>query len=543
MRVLSAGERKLVAALFVVLLISLAGTAFFALRNNMDRVPVAGGTFTEALIGEPVYINPLDAPANDVDQDLTSLIYSGLFRLEGAAPVPDLAESATWSEDGKTLAVRLRDDASFHSGDRVAVEDVLYTIDAIQDPSRGSPLAAKFRGVTASIVDDRTVEFALENPNPQFEYALTVGILPARLWQEIPPTNARLSNLNVKPIGSGPYRFVSFTRDAKGFIRSYTLERFEDWYGEKPYIKTLVFQFYPDRAQAEEALKADLVDALAFSPLGDGIQESQRRHSLHVYLPQETVAFFNVTRDILKDASVRKALIGVVDRQEMVDAWRGRAIPVGGPEPFSETVPEIITLDEARALLEESGWKMDNELGVRVKNATSSVLEITVLTSDLAALRASAETLQRRWSLLGVRVNVDAVSPEGVLHRATRERNADVIVTNILLDPEQDLFPFWWSGQATDRGFNLSNLADRDVDGALEAVQKATSTEGLAAARKVLSEAILDANAAVFLVRPASTYFVSTKIKGVEPTMTISKPSDRFHALMRWYVKTGWRWK
>ncbi|MCR4278575.1 MAG: ABC transporter substrate-binding protein [bacterium] len=541
-RILSATERKLVAILFLICVLSIGAVTFLTLQSKIEHLPAVGGTLTEALIGEPIYINPLDAPANDVDQDLASLLFSGLYRMDETQPVFDLAESAEWSEDGKKLTVHLRTNAYFHSGDQVIAEDVLYTVDAIQDPTRGSPLAGKFKGVQTALIDSQTIEFTLENPNPLFEYALTVGILPARLWQEVPPANARLSNLNVKPIGSGPYRFKSFKRDGKGIIRSYTLERTDNWYGEPTFIKTLIFQFYPDRTQAEEALKADLVDTLAFSPFGSEIQESQRRTAVQVQLPQETIAFFNVKRDIVKDDAIRKALTGVVDRQEIIDAWKGRAEAVSGPYPFLKSAPSIMTLDEARAILEEAGWKINDELGVRTKNSTSTPLEITILTSEMSSLNETAETLKRRWSLLGVRVKVVTVSPEELLHRATRERDADIIVTNILLDSEQNLFPFWWSGQATDRGFNISNLADRDVDTALEAIQNATSTNDILAKQQKLSDTILEMHPAVFLVRPASTYFVSSKIKGVNDIMIIAVPSDRFHALTTWYIKTGWQW-
>jgi len=542
-RVLSSAERRSVALLLAITLVSTCTAAFFAVRAQTNRVPAIGGTLVEALIGEPSYINPLDAPANDVDQDLTSLIFSGLFRLDGTDPVPDLAESAEWSDDQKTLTVVLREDAIFHSGDHVIAEDVLYTIDAIQDPQRSSPLASKFRGVQIGILDGRTVQFVLESPNPLFEHALTAGILPARLWQEIPPANARLSNLNVKPIGSGPYRFKSFTHDSRGFIRSYTLERFEDYYGSMPYIQTLVFQFYPDRQQAEEALKADLVDALAFSSLGDGVQESTRRNTVSVNLPQETVAFFNLNKEIFKNEDVRKALIGVVDRQEIVDAWKGRAVPVHGPFPFAQTDAAIVTLDEARTLLDGAGWKIQTDESIRTGSSTSSKFEFTILTSNMSSLMETAETLKRRWSLLGASVTVESVSPEELLRRATRERNADVIITNVLLDSEQNLFPFWWSGQATDRGFNISNLADRDVDAALEAVQAADTRESLDAKRVELTQTILNAEPAVFLVRPASTYLLSKKVKGVDAAITIAKPSDRFRHLMKWYLKSGWEWK
>lgn len=566
--VLSDTERRVVGIALAVFLLS-GGTALAVMLNERTmRVPVVGGTLTEAVIGEPNYLNPLDAPANDVDRDLVSLVYSGLFRMDGMNVVPDLAETYEWSDGGKTLTVTLRGDARFQNGDEITADDVQYTIDAIQDPARTSRLAPRFRGIKAIATDARTIQFVQEQADVTLLQSLTVGILPARLWQDIPAANARLADLNIKPIGSGPYRFQSFTRDSRGFVRTFTLERWDGYYGTKPYLKTVVFQFYPDRKQAEDALKADLVEALAFTNLQYGQKESPRWHQVQMELPQETVAFFNLKNKTLSDERVRKALAGVIDRQEIVDAWSGHAVPVSEPFPFLSGTSTVVDLDQARGLLESAGWMLPSEGTVRiyapkpkpaattksgtsaavpatppVATASSTELALTITTSNQPELLAVAETLKRRWSLIGVRVTIEEVEADELLRLATRDRTGHIILTNILLDSAQDLFPFWWSGQATDRGLNISGLADRDVDTALEATRNASSTEALDAARAEASERITRSTPAAFLVRPSSTYLVSKKIQGVGSRVTISRPSDRFHDLMNWYVKTGWRWK
>lgn len=574
-RVLSAAERR-VSLLALVLFFACGGLALgFFIHQRVERVPAVGGTVSEALIGEPMYVNPVDAPANDVDRDLVALVYSGLFRMNGMEPVPDLAESYAWSDDGNTLTVAMRDDARFHDGNEVTADDVQFTIESIQDPQRASPLAPSFRGVKAVATDSRTIQFILEQPDASFLSDLTVGILPSELWQDVPAANARLADLNVRPIGSGPYRFKSFTRDSKGSIRTYTLERFDAWVGVKPYVKTIVFQFYPDRKQAEDALRADLVQALAFSTLGEGSDGSSRWHRVELGLPQETVAFFNLKQKTLQDERVRKALAGVVDRQEIVEAWRKKAVAINDPFPFMQTSATVVTLDEGRALLDAAGWVLPQNGNIRIaatkgkttgrtatppsnaasasSNATSSTapiatassteLALTMIAPDQPELASAADVLKRRWSLLGVKVTVETLDSEAFLQRATRDRDADVIVTDVLLGPDQDLFPFWWSGQTAARGLNISGLADRDVDVALEATRNASSSFALQGARTKLSSLIRKFTPAIFLVRPTSPYLVSAKIHGVSDNVVVSRPSDRFNDLMHWYVKTWWRWK
>jgi peptide/nickel transport system substrate-binding protein len=542
--VLSVTERRTLLVAGAIFLLA-AGTALAVLVSERTiRVPVAGGAMVEGVIGEAKHVNPLDAPANDVDRDLVSLVYSGLFRMDGLTAVPDLAESYSWSEDLKTLTVTLRKDARFHNGDEVTADDVQFTIDSIQDPARSSPLAPLFRGIKAVATDTHTVQFVQSQPDISLPHTLTVGILPSRLWQEVAPATARLADLNLKPIGSGPYRFKSFTRDSRGFLRNFSLERSDRWYGVAPYIKTITFHFFSDRKLAEDALKGDIIDSLAFSNSLEIGKSSSRWNVMNLELPQETVAFFNVKRKILSDERVRRALAGTIDRQEIIDAWRGRAAAVSGPYPFTSPSSTVITLDEGRALLETAGWILPQGASVRTsKTATTTQFEISVITSEQPELVAVAETLKRRWSLLGAKVSIEPLAADDLLRRATRDRDADIVLTNVLLDDKQDLFPFWWSGQATDRGLNISNLGDRDLDAALEMAHGVTTTAALDAARSSVERLILRSTPAVFLVRPFAAYLIGKKIHGVSGSIVISRPADRFNDLKNWYIKTSWRWK
>lgn len=569
LRYLTPTETKtfLAAGIVALAALSIAGGRF--VLNRIVTVPIVGGTFTEAVVGEPIHLNPLDAPTNDVDRDLTRLIYSGLFRFEGTEIVADLVESYAWSDDRKTLTLHLRKDARFHDGVTVTSDDVRFTLENAQDPARKSPLFGTFRGITITIPDETTVVLQLEHPDAQLLGKLTVGILPAHLWQDAPTANARLSDLNIKPIGSGPFRVKSFLRDNLGVIHSYTLERADGYYGTKPYLKTVIFEFFADQRSAIEALKADLVDATAFIESDDveKLRASGRKRDVKIALPQTTIAFLNMKDKTLSLRDVRQALDLAVHRQEIIDAQDGSAEMITGPYPFGAVSTTTPDLERARNLLTAAGWVLPSDGNVRIWSppkkespttkkktaatpestqpiATSSTeLALTISYPDGTKLAAVAESLKRAWSLLGVRVTLEPLATEDLLRRATRERTTQVVLSNILLGPEQDLLPFWWSGQATDRGLNISNLKDRNVDDMLEATRDATTTEALFAARERVSRAILASTPAVFLTRPVQHYLISTKVKGLVDSIVATTPSERLQNIGSWYEKTGWRWK
>ena len=273
---------------------------------------------------------------NDVDRDLSALVYSGLFRLDAQLdPQPDLVESYEWREEGNVLELRLRKDARFHDHTPVTADDVVFTYQSVKNPSWRSPLAATFRQINPIRVDDTTVQFQLDKSNPQILTDLTLGILPAHLWKDIPGGNATLADINLRPIGSGPYQANSLRRDARGQILSYHLGRFEGFYGLKPHIQEWQFRFFTDRSQAMQALKNRQVDAFAFVPWSETAAfKRERLRSLQLQLPQETVAFFNLKDPLLKDAALRSILSQSIDRSELEELVKPHASLVDSPFRF-----------------------------------------------------------------------------------------------------------------------------------------------------------------------------------------------------------------
>lgn len=567
--VLSPQERTLFWSSLVVA--SLAGGAalILILRPHIMMVPARGGTITEALVGSPHLINPLYAPLNDVDRDLSALIYSGLFRIDEHLDVqPDLVQAYHWSEDGKTLEVSLRQDSRFHDGLPVTADDVIFTYQTVLNPSWRSPLASTFKDIQQVIrVDDTTIQFHLDAPNPHLLMNLTMGILPAHVWEDTQGPTAALAEANLKPIGSGPYQLESLKRDTKGNLFSFTLSRFPGYYGRSPYVDQWQFRFYGDRVQAQTALQSNQVDAVAFVPWKDvaDIKRGDIRNTT-LELPQETVSFFNLKDPLLKDPGVRQALGMAIDRRELQDLLGSDATVVSSPFPFLETTStQAGDLDGARVLLNSLGWHLPPNGSVRFYEApapattkptrgatttttppkpaaSSTQLAITIDLPNQADLLKVAELLKRRWSLIGVRVDVRVSPAEDLLRQVLAKRDYQVLVWNVLLPPTQDISPFWASDQSTNQGLNLSNIADRDIDKALEGIQAATTTARLEEAREVLSKAILKQTPALFLLRPAYAYLISQDVKGVQP-MRLSRPSDRLLQASKWYLKTTWKWR
>jgi len=558
-RVFSRREWRLFWLCLLGTLVTLGIGAADLLRPHIAPVPASGGIITEALVGSPKLINPIYATMNDVDRDLTTLIFAGLFRLDqNLEPQPDLAESFQWLDNRKTLEVKIRADALFHDGEPVTSDDVVFTFQSLMDPTWRSPLLKAYRSIKVIRVDDRTVQFQLEKPDPQFLPALTLGLLPAHAWEDVTGATAPLAEANLRPIGAGPYKVSSFTRDSKGSILSFALKSFDGYRGPKPYIQEWHFRFYADHSQAVTALQNRQVDTLAFVPWGEvSSLKDATIGTINLDLPQETVAYFNVKDALLKDARLRKALSLAIDPVELRDLV-GHAANVLTPFPFLEKTASTSSwtdLEGARTILSSMNWVIKEGDDVRTlakpvnpkqkpsaTSASSTQLAFTIDVPDQPDLLQVAQYLKRRWSLLGAKTDIRVSDPETLLQKATDDRTSyQIIVFNTLLSPTQDLAPFWSSQATVDRGLNLSNLADRDIDTALDAVSSASSTEAVTAARLALSKTIMDQYPALFLLRPSYAYLISDHVHGAAD-QRISQPSDRLLNSWHWYVKTGWKW-
>ena len=558
-RYLDPVERRLLKIFGAAILIALAAAGAKFYDDHVTRVPAQGGEYTEAAVGGPRFINPILAGTNDADGDLIRLIFSGLMRTNTKGElVPDLAESFDVAADGKTYTFKLRTGVRWHDGAEFSARDVAATYEHVKDPGWDSPYQRQFKNVTVEAPDDQTVVFKLTEPFAPFLGILTLGILPDHLWQEIKPANASRADLNIKPIGTGPFKFNIFIKDKKGAIRSYTLSRNDDYYGQRALLDTLVFKYYPDFASAVEALTGKHVDGISFLP-HDALAEVEKFRPVRIYdlrLPQYTAVFFNQTKNqSLQSKAVRQALAYAIDRDRIVKEVLGDSgAPIYGPIPpgFVGFHPEVkhYTLNDAKAtaLLDQDGWKA-GENGMRQKESkdektkavTKTDLAITLTTVDSKDSIAVAQIIQQNWKSIGVTTELEVIPASRITRDKIKTRDYEALLYGEIIGPDPDPYPFWHSSQNAAPGLNLAIFSNRRADELLEKSRLTTKEEERAAYYKEFQDILAEEVPAIFLYSPTYTYAVSSKIKGID-TGTIFTPADRFSNVINWYINTKRVW-
>lgn len=549
-------DRLLLRILFFVIVFSGAWYAYTLNEAYSEELPITGGTLREGIVGTPRFVNPVLANTR-ADDDVTALVYSGLMKIApDGSLVPDLAESITVADDGVTYNVVLRQDIYFHDGLPVTAEDVLYTIRLIQDADLKSPLRGNWNGVLVEQISDREINIILDEPYSPFNENFTVGILPAHLWSELSIEQIPFSQLNSEPVGSGPFSITTASRDPSGVITGYTLSANKER-ALSPNIETIEITFFENESAVISALKDGSLDASAYisnEQLADVIS-SENLTVLSEPLPRVFAVFFNQNRNpALRDDAVREALAVAAPRQQIIDqALFGQGVPIHGPTEIasstieSEIQSETISEDDAQAiaatLLEEAGWRANNQglLEKQIDDATVT-LEITLRTSNATLFTGIGNALKRAWENLGVTVTIDQYEQSDLVQSVIRPREFEALLFGLDMNRSRDLYPFWHSSQQDDPGLNIAQYANLTVD---ELLEDARIEQNPAERMTLLNEAsdiIISEQPAVFLFEPTATYVVNKDF--IIPILSdIRRPADRFNSISEWYTTSDELWK
>lgn len=553
-RILTYTERRVLSGALGVLIFSVLLLGATYIVGHRVEIPAVGGEYTEGLVGEPQFINPLYAIQSDVDQDLASLIYSGLMRWDPEEGfVPDLAESLIINEDGTIYTLKIRDGAKFHNGEDVRARDVVFTVNAIQNESYRSPLADQFYNMTVVQEDDKTISFVLETAFAPFVQYLTIGILPASLWAEILPQNAPLAALNLQPIGSGPYEFAEFAKDKKGSIRSYTLKRNDDYYAQEPYIEKLTFKFYPDAASLQEALANKNVE-------GAGVVEYEARKDIasnknveliEPFFTQETILYFNQSvNEALKDVSVRQAIQKAINKSDLATDIYGASVRVihaqilPGQIGYDDRLVDTYDPSAANTLLTQAGYTLSEETGIRLlkpslqsEEEPGKILRVTLTTPDFPDMRMVAEKIQNDLRAIGIDIEPNFIPPDLVATEVITPRNFELLLASVIFEADPDPYPFWHSSQSKGPGLNLVGYNNSEVNELLTDARASTDTTARAEKYKVFQALLSKDIPAVYLYQSTYGYALPDKVQ--HPIIeNIVIPSDRFSDITSWYIKT-----
>lgn len=550
--ILSRKEKRLLLLLVMVTLLALGGLGTRAYINFTHPVPAVGGSYTEGILGAPRAINPIYL-SRDADRDISRLVFSGLVTFDGTGEVmPDLAERYEISQDGKVYTVFLSRDAVWHDGKPVSADDVVFTVKRIQNPQYKSPLRANWQGVETEKIDDHTVRFTLRTAYAPFIENLTQGIIPKHLWENIEPAQALLHELNMNPIGSGPYRFKRFKSKSDGSLIWYTLSRNPHYWRKGPYIEKITFIFFTSENEMIASLRKGEIEGFGPISLMRAREVRPDRESLlALATPRIFSIFFNPHQaPAFADKNVREAIARAIKKDRIAEG-----VTVGGAivtdtllPPFSKTASLPLASSaydpgEARSLLDQAGWKDSDGDGIRDKKIRDKKktevvpLRFTLITGDSPELDRAAELIKIMLKDIGVDTQIEKKSFTDLESSVIRPRNFQILLFGQVYGYEPDPFAFWHSSQIKDPGLNIALFANKKADQILEDARRATDRKTRDEKYDAFARLAADELPAVPLYTQLYLYLLPRDIQGTLLSK-ITLPSDRFNEINLWYRKT-----
>lgn len=520
---------------------------FLLLRSGYaETAPVRGGTYAEGVVGKITTLNPLYA-TSPAEQSVSKLLFSSLFRYDDTGALSgDLATGYQVDGTGRNYTVSLHKKAYWHDGKPVTVDDILFTIETIKKPSSGAVQSASWKGIEAKRINDVTIMFTLPAAYAPFPHALTFPVLPKHLLADTPANLLRESRFSVAPVGSGPFSFVLLQRVKGDQHSAVHLARNATYHGGASKLERFQVHAYETTDLLRDAFKQQAVNAASGIAASDmtAVSGDGRVATHAVPLNSAVYAIFNTSSGILKDTQVRQAVQAgtQVDKVLQQLPYRPQRLDL----PFipaqvkgaQDIKPVAHNQQAAKELLDKAGWQMSGS--VRKKGEESLTLRMAHIKDG--EYKVVAEQLAEQWKQLGIEVQlreIDTSDPtQNFASTVLQPRDYDVLLHELSLGADPDVYAYWHSTQAVARGLNFANYTDDISDDAL-ASGRSRADKGLRDAKyRAFAQKWLQQAPAIGLYRSSLLYATRGGGRSVDANMRFVSPADRYADVQYWTVRT-----
>ena len=418
-----------------------AGLAQAQTKWTFNPTKRGGGGIVKTLWWQaPTLLNPHFANGTK-DQDASRVFYEplGAYDPDGniipvlAAEVPSL-QNGQVAKDGLSVTWRLKKNVVWHDGKPFTADDVVFNWEYVLDPATSAVTVGQYRDISKiDKLDSHTVKLVFKSPMPFWSAAFcgpTGMIIPKHLFQAYKGDKSREAPTNLKPVGTGPYRFVDFKPGdiVRGELNSsyHVANRpFFDQIemkggGDAPSAARAVLQTgefdYAWNMQVEDEIlrrweqggkgRADIVS-------GGNIEHIQ----LNTTDPWTEVdgerSSTKTKHPVLSDPAVRQALNVLVDRGSVQEEIYGRtgvatANFINAPSRFvSKNTKWEFNADKANQILDAAGWKRGAD-GIRAKDGKK--LKFVYQTSINAPRQKTQQIVKQACAKAGIELELKSIT-------------------------------------------------------------------------------------------------------------------------------------
>jgi peptide/nickel transport system substrate-binding protein len=488
-----------------------------------------------------------------------------------AAEIPDI-ENGGVAADGTSVTWKLKKGVEWHDGRPFTADDVVFNWEYASDPATAATTIGDYRDPKVEKIDPLTVRVRFEKPTP-FWAGLFVAaggmIIPKHLFEPYKGANSRDAPANLKPVGTGPYRFVEFKPG--DLIRG---ERNPAYHiANRPYFDTIEMKGGGDAVSAARAViqtgeydyawnmqvEDEILVRLENAGNARGRAEIvQSRAMEHVQL-NNADPWIEVDGErsnpktkhpLLSDPALRQALRLLVDRGSVEKHIYGRTGVATGnflnnPERFvSKNTKWEFNVDKANQLLEEAGWERGPD-GVRAKDGKK--LKLVFQTSINAPRQKTQAIVKQACQKAGIDIELKSVtasvyfSSDVANPDTARKFYSDIQMYTIgspsVPDPERFMQQFVsWEIASKDnkwQGSNPTRWRNEEYDKIFRAAQDELDPVKRAALFIKMNDMVVEDVAVIPVVNRRWVAAMSKKLRA-----TLSGWDNDFWNLKDWYRET-----
>lgn len=502
------------------------------------------GTYAEAVLGPVNTLNPIFA-STSAEESAGALLFSRLLTYDQSGHLNyDLAQSMTIGADQKTYTLKLRPDARWQDGVYVRAKDVVFTVNLLKNPATRATITG-WDDITATVVDDLTVQFTLPDVYAAFPHALAfLPILPEHILRDVAPSQLRENSFSTNPMGSGPFnlRFIQDIDTATG--RSViNLSRNSAYYKGAPKIERFQLHVYATTDAIVHAIITSEVNAATDLSVSDAGRITSNRYTIvHKPINAGVYALFNTTVGVLSDKTVRQALQMGTDTSAVRSAVGDNIPEMHLPFVTGQVtgdVPSEIAYNKAGAevLLDQDGWKLDGS----VRKKDGNLLRLTVVTTKNSDFENALTNMAKQWRGLGITVTTNIVDPtdtsQNVAQNILQPRAYDVLLYQLTIGGDPDVYAYWHSSQAS-KGFNFSNYSNAISDDALASARTRIEPNLRNAKYVTFAKQWMADAPAIGLFQATTQYVYSKGVHAMPDNEVLVSATDRYAEVQYWTVGT-----
>ena len=262
-------------------------------ENKLSGNPIEGGTIKVGISQDLDSLDPHRAGSAGTKEVLFNM-YEGLVKPDKDGNLKEaVASKYEISDDARVYTFTLREGVKFHNGKDVTAEDVKYSIDRCADTSNGGPLVSAYSIIeSVNVLDSQTVEIRLSEPNTEFLAYMTTAIIP-KDYQE----------METKPVGTGPFKFVSRSPQ-----ENFIIEKNTEYWGEKAHLDQVEFRVISDADMLVTNLKSGAIDMAVRLTSSQAAQLTEGFHIEEGTMNLVHALYLNNKVHPLNDVPLRQAL-------------------------------------------------------------------------------------------------------------------------------------------------------------------------------------------------------------------------------------------